>query len=137
MIDVVWRMATVYFYSLSSSGGMINAAEVSNYSGSGSGLPLLIQRSVARQISLVNVIGTCMYSITRETDLHELFIKIKTKHIMIIFLYRQGSLRRSVERRVEGWKCCRQDIFFYRWAVMVSRSWDFSNRDAAAWEYTR
>ena len=95
-------MATVYFYSLSSSGGMINAAEVSNYSGSGSGLPLLIQRSVARQISLVNVIGTCMYSITRETDLHELFIKIKTKHIMIIFLYRQGSLRRSVERRVEG-----------------------------------
>ena len=96
-------MATVYLYSLSSSGGMINAAEVSNYSGSGSGLPLLIQRSVARQISLVNVIGTCMYSITRETDLHEiLFIKIKTKHIMIIFLYRQGSLRRSVERRVEG-----------------------------------
>ena len=36
---------------------MINAAEVSNYSGSGSGLPLLIQRSVARQISLINVIG--------------------------------------------------------------------------------
>ena len=97
-------MATVYLYSLSSSGGMINAAEVSNYSGSGSGLPLLIQRSVARQISLVNVIGTSMYSITRETDLHEiiLFIKIKTKHIMVIFLYRQGSLRRSVERRVEG-----------------------------------
>ena len=74
MIDVVWRMATVYLYSLSSSGGMINAAEVSNYSGSGSGLPLLIQRSVARQISLVNVIGTCMYSITRETDLHEIII---------------------------------------------------------------
>ena len=45
------------YFSLSSSGGMINAAEVSNYSGSGSGLPLLIQRSVARQISLVNVIG--------------------------------------------------------------------------------
>ena len=42
---------------MSSSGGMINAAEVSNYSGSGSGLPLLIQRSVARQISLINVIG--------------------------------------------------------------------------------
>ena len=46
------------FFSLSSSVGMINAAEVSNYSGSGSGLPLLIQRSVARQISLINVIGT-------------------------------------------------------------------------------
>jgi hypothetical protein len=45
------------YFSLSSSGGMINAAEVSNYSGSGSGLPLLIQRSVARQISLINVIG--------------------------------------------------------------------------------
>ena len=45
-------------FSLSSSGGMINAAEVSNYSGSGSGLPLLIQRSVARQISLINVIGS-------------------------------------------------------------------------------
>lgn len=45
------------YLSLSSSGGMINAAEVSNYSGSGSGLPLLIQRSVARQISLINVIG--------------------------------------------------------------------------------
>lgn len=58
MIDVVRRMTNVCFYSLSSSGGMINAAEVSNYSGSGSGLPLLIQRSVARQISLVNVIGT-------------------------------------------------------------------------------
>ena len=39
---------------------MINAAEVSNYSGSGSGLPLLIQRSVARQISLINVIGKIM-----------------------------------------------------------------------------
>ena len=43
----------IFDFSLSSSGGMINAAEVSNYSGSGSGLPLLIQRSVARQISLI------------------------------------------------------------------------------------
>ena len=30
---------------------------ISNYSGSGSGLPLLAQRSVARQVTLLNIIG--------------------------------------------------------------------------------
>ena len=55
---LIFVQTSLFFrFSLSSSGGMINAAEVSNYSGSGSGLPLLIQRSVARQISLINVIG--------------------------------------------------------------------------------
>ena len=31
--------------------------EVSSMSGSGSGLPLLVQRSIARQIGLVEIIG--------------------------------------------------------------------------------
>ena len=61
MISILHLLVLIslfFQFSLSSSGGMINAAEVSNYSGSGSGLPLLIQRSVARQISLINVIGS-------------------------------------------------------------------------------
>ena len=64
------------YFSLSSSGGMINAAEVSNYSGSGSGLPLLIQRSVARQISLINVIGKMQMIIITIHNIILLFAKI-------------------------------------------------------------
>ena len=59
---------------------MINAAEVSNYSGSGSGLPLLIQRSVARQISLINVIGKIRLNIIT-SDYVVLFCKNMIKLI--------------------------------------------------------
>ena len=78
---------------------MINAAEVSNYSGSGSGLPLLIQRSVARQISLINVIGKIqMIIITIDyIDDELLFAKICDTNLTIN-CFRKREVWRSLAR---------------------------------------